>query len=211
MRTHLPTITLALALMAGAAAAQQQPPAPAAQDQPPAPDRNPAPPGVDPAQQNAPQPGYKPEQGGKQEPGSRAATAAPEDARPLVDGKLNVPGAPANSDTVPAKFSAKNDADDKTITLGYTFKDLTPEQKKAIYQVVSAGGAKPSGADLPPKVAEVGATLPPLYPVEAFPEQTTSQVGQTERYRYTIVGDKLLLVDPTNMIVVGVIGPQDGK
>jgi hypothetical protein len=203
MRTHLPIITLALALMAGAAAAQG--------DQPPAPDRNPAPPGVDPAHQNSPQPGYKPEQNAKQEPGSRAATADPDDARVLVDGKLNVPGAPQDSDTVPAKFSAKNDADDKTITLGYTFKELTPEQRKAIYQVVGAGASKPAGADLPAKVAEVGATLPPLHPVDAFPEQTTSQVGQAARYRYIVVGDKLLLVDPTNMIVVGVIGPQDAR
>src|SRR5262245_46611414 len=168
MRTRLPAITLALALTAGAAGAQQQPMAPAAQDQPPAPDRNPAPSGVDPAHQNAPQPGYKPEQNAKQEPSSRAPSAAPHEGGVLVDGKLNVPGAPENSDAVPAKFSAKNDADDKTITLGYTFKNLTPEQRKAIYQIVSAGATKPAGASLPAKVAEIGATLPPLTPVESF-------------------------------------------
>jgi len=204
MRIHLRTVTLALALVAAAGVA-------VAQDQPAA-DRNPAPPGVDPARQNAPQPGYKPEENAKQEPGSRAATAAPEQqGGVLVNGRLNVPGAPENSDAVPAKFSAKNDADDKTITLGYTFKNLTPEQRKAIYQIVSAGATKPAGASLPAKVAEIGATLPPLTPVESFPQQTTDQISQTAQYRYTLVGDKLILVEPNNMIVVGVIGPEDGR
>jgi hypothetical protein len=201
MRIHLlPTITLAVGLAAaGAAFAQDQPAGKS------------APPGVDPAHQNAPQPGSKPEQGGKQEPGSRAATTQPEQSPVLVDGKLNVPGAPENSDAVPAKFSAKNDADDQMITAGYTFKLLTPEQKKAIYQVVSAGGAQTANSDLPAKIAVVGATLPPLYPLTTFPALTTRQVDQAAKYHYTVVGDQLLLVEPNNMIVVGVIGPEAAK
>src|SRR5262249_31402022 len=49
-----------------------------------------------------------------------AATAQPPpatDARPpqpaFVNGALAVPGAPANTDTIPAKFSEKNAADDR--------------------------------------------------------------------------------------------------
>jgi hypothetical protein len=45
-------------------------------------------------------------------------------------------GAPADSDTVPAKFSAKNAADDKLITVAYTFKKWTDEQRRAIYQAL---------------------------------------------------------------------------
>src|SRR5262249_49570553 len=45
----------------------------------------------------------------------------------FVNGALAVPGAPANTDTVPAKFSAKNAADDKLITIAYTFKTLTDD------------------------------------------------------------------------------------
>ena len=56
----------------------------------------------------------------------------------LVNGALAVPGAPANTDTVPAKFSAKNAADDKLITLAYTFKTLTDEDRRAIYQALKA-------------------------------------------------------------------------
>jgi len=201
MRIHLlPTITLAFGLAAaGAAFAQEQPAGKS------------APSGVDPAQQNSPQPGNKPEQNGAQEPGSRAQTAAPEQSPVLVNGRLNVPGAPENSDAVPAKFSAKNNADDQMITAGYTFKQLTSDQKKAIYQVVSGNAAKTADGDLPAKLAEVGATLPPLYPVLPFPNQTTGQVGQVAKYRYALVGDKLVLVEPVNMIVVGVIGPDAAK
>src|SRR5262249_27477468 len=117
MRTHLLRTTfIAFALVAGTGLA-------VAQDKPA---NNMAPPGVDPAQQNSPQPGNKAEENATQEPSSRAPTAKPEDNQVLVNGRLNVPGAPENSDAVPAKFSAKNDADDQLITLGYTFKQLTP-------------------------------------------------------------------------------------
>jgi LTXXQ motif family protein len=65
----------------------------------------------------------------------------PPDASPpanavFVNGVLAVPGAPANTDTVPAKFSARNAADDKLITIAYTFKTLTDEERRAIYQAL---------------------------------------------------------------------------
>jgi len=187
MRIHLlPTITLAVGLTAAGAAFAQNP-----NNQP----------GADQA---------KPAQAGAQEPGSQAPTVKPDQSPVLVDGKLNVPGAP-DSDMVPAKFSAKNDADDQLITLDYTFKELTPEQKRAIYQVVLSSAAAKTAGDLPAKVANVGATLPPLYPVLPFPDQATGQVGQVAKYRYALVGDKLILVEPANMIVVGVIGPDAAK
>ena len=53
---------------------------------------------------------FKSQQGGKEEPGSHASGAnndAKNDAV-LVDGKLNVPGAPQDSQTVPSKFSKHN-------------------------------------------------------------------------------------------------------
>src|SRR5258708_40156403 len=56
---------------------------------------------------------------------------APRDV--FVNGALAVPGAPTESDTVPAKFSAKNAADDELITVAYTFKTLTADQRRAIY------------------------------------------------------------------------------
>ena len=76
---------------------------------------------------------------GKEEPSSHTPSAPPENA-PLWNGAPAVPGAKAEGETVPAKFSAKNDADDKLPTWGYTFKHLSAEQRRAIYQTVKKDG-----------------------------------------------------------------------
>lgn len=172
-----------------------------AQDRP----GNPAPPGVDPARQNSPHPGNKPEQNAKQEPSSRASTA--NDTRVFVNGTLNVSGAPQDGDTAPAKFSAKNAADDKLITAGHTFNMLTLEQRRAIYQSIAGKPQQPSDSHV---VAEVGATLEPLAAVREFPAEVSGQVPDTKAYRYTMVGDQLVLVEPNTMFVVGVIDEKTG-
>jgi hypothetical protein len=51
---------------------------------------------------------------GKEEPRSQAPNAQPQQSAAFVNGALAVPGAPANTDTVPAKYSQKNAADDET-------------------------------------------------------------------------------------------------
>src|ERR1700751_2221922 len=66
---------------------------------------------------------------GKEEPSSHAATAQPQQNAVFVNGALAVPDAPANTDTVPAKFSAKNAADDALITIAYTFKTQNDEKR----------------------------------------------------------------------------------
>src|SRR5260221_915944 len=72
----------------------------------------------------------------------------------LVNGAFAVPGAPANTDTVPAKFSAKNAADDKLIIIAYTFKTLSDEERRAIYQALKGQPTAAFNAD-------VGTELPP--------------------------------------------------
>src|SRR5947209_9780921 len=114
----LRTSALALAFVTsvGLAAAQQQPPAADRQQQ---------------LQQEKAQ--QTPSgQMGKEEPSSHAPSAAPPASAAFVNGALAVPGAPANTDTVPAKFSAKNAADDALITIAYTFKTLSDEERRAI-------------------------------------------------------------------------------
>ena len=54
---------------------------------------------------------------GKEEPSSHSPSAAPANA-PLWNGAPVVPGGKAEGQTVPAKFSAKNDADDKLSGVG---------------------------------------------------------------------------------------------
>src|SRR5215470_17356566 len=96
-------LALAFAASAGLAAAQQQPPPADAQQQ---------------SQQEKAQ--QTPSgQMGKEEPSSHAPSDAPPANAVLVNGALAVPDAPA-TDMVPAKFSAKNAADDALITIAYT-------------------------------------------------------------------------------------------
>ena len=130
----LRTSALALAFVTsvGLAAAQQQPPA------------------ADPQQQLQQEKAQQTPSGqmGKEEPSSHAPSAAPPASAAFVNGALAVPGAPANTDTVPAKFSAKNAADDALITIAYTFKTLTDDERRAIYQALKGQPAAAFDADV---------------------------------------------------------------
>ena len=148
-------------------------------------------------------PGSKSDQAGKQEPTAKPAKDTNDGV--FVNGALNVPGAPQNTDTVPAKFSAKNDADDKLITVAYTFKELTDEQRRAIYDAVKGRPQGTTGAGTSGTSYDVGAELPASVDVMPFPPEVTAAIPQTEKYRYTVSGNRVLLVSPTNMIVVGTI------
>src|SRR5215831_4397130 len=113
-------LALAFVVSVGLAAAQQQPPA------------------ADPQQQSQQEKAQQTPSGqmGKEEPSSHAPSAAPPANAVFVNGALAVPDAPANTDTVPAKFSAKNAADDALITVAYTFKTLTDDERRAIFEAL---------------------------------------------------------------------------
>lgn len=135
---------------------------------------------------------------GTEEPSSHAPSPqnAPQDV--FVNGALAVPGAPAESDTVPAKFSTRNAADDQLITVAYTFKTLTADQRRAIYQAL-----KDQAAGLAFN-ADIGTELPLAVDLRAVPDQLIASVPQTRDYRYTVADNRVLLVSPTTRIVVGV-------
>ena len=179
----LHTSALALAFVAGTglAAAQQPPPADAQQRS---------------QQEKAQQtPSGKM---GKEEPSSHAPETHPQPNAAFVNGALAVPGAPANTDTVPAKFSAKNAADDKLITVAYTFKTLTDDERRAIHQALKDQPAAAFNAD-------VGTELPPGIELRPVPNEVTARVPQTRDYRYAVGNGRVLLVG-TSRIVVGVFG-----
>jgi hypothetical protein len=132
---------------------------------------------------------------GTEEPSSHAPAAASQDV--FVNGALAVPGAPANTDTVPAKFSEKNAADDQLITVAYTFKLLTDEERRAIYQGLAG---EPAGSAFN---AEVGDELPSEVELRAVPDAIAVAVPQTSGYQYAIAVDRVLLVSPPTRIVVG--------
>jgi hypothetical protein len=142
----------------------------------------------------------------KQKAGFQASPAAqtrpPPDASPpanavFVNGALAVPGAPANADTVPAKFSAKNAADDELTTITYTFKTLTDEERRAVYQALKG---QPPGSAFD---ADIGTKLPPGIELRPVPEEIVARVPQTRDYRYAVAKDRVLLVG-TGRIIVGV-------
>jgi uncharacterized protein DUF1236 len=133
---------------------------------------------------------------GAEEPSSHTPNAKPQENAVFVNGALAVPGAPANTDTVPAKFSAKNAADDKLIIVAYTFKTLTDDERRAIYQALKD---QPSSAFN----ADVGTEVPPGIELRPVPNEVAASVPQTRDYRYTVANDRVLLVG-TSRIVVGV-------
>src|SRR5262249_42452734 len=77
-----------------------------------------------------------PAQIGKEESRPTVEIAKPQDTAVFVNGALAVPGAATDTDTVPSKFSEKNAADDRLVTLAYTFKLLGREERSAIYQAL---------------------------------------------------------------------------
>src|SRR5262245_22176238 len=115
----------------------------------------------------------------------------------FVDGALAVPGAPANTDTVPAKFSEKNAAADQLIGVAYTFKTLTDDERRAVYQTLKD---QPGGSAFN---ADIGTKLPPGIELRPVPEEVVARVPQTRNYRYVVAKDRVLLIG-TGRIVAGV-------
>jgi hypothetical protein len=143
--------------------------------------------------------------GAQQTPSGKAGTEEPSTKAPsspdhvFVNGALAVPGAPADSDTVPAKFSERNAADDRLITVAHTFKELSADQRRAIYQALKDQPATGS-----PVKAEVGVVLPPSVDVRAVPDQVAASVPQVKDYQFAVADNRVLLVSPPTRIVVGV-------
>src|SRR5256714_15002556 len=79
---------------------------------------------------------FKSQQGGKEEPGSHSS-GQPTDTAVFVDGKLAVPGALADSQTVPSKVSDRNAKLDATPIMALPL-GLTDEQKKQILASVKS-------------------------------------------------------------------------
>jgi hypothetical protein len=164
-----------------------------------APAQQPSPPAD--AQQQSQQEKAQQTQSGKTgtvEPSALAPTDKPPANAVFFNGALAVPDAPANSQTVPAKFSAQNAAADKLVILAYTFKMLSEEERDAIYQALKD---QPAGQAFN---ADIGVELPPAVELHPMPAEVANRVPQTKDYRYAISDNRVLLVAPINRVVVGV-------
>jgi hypothetical protein len=133
--------------------------------------------------------------GGKEEPGSHAPS---QDTAVFVNGALNVPGAPADSQTVPAKFSKRNDALDKLPTMAFPL-GLSDEERKRIADGVRAANAPVARID--PRITE---ELPLSVALQELP-QGTAEIPGVNKLKYVRLENRILLVLPSNRIVVGEI------
>lgn len=82
---------------------------------------------------------------------------------------------------------------------------LSPEQRSAIYAEVIKDPSKSSPQRFS---AVVGADVPPMIELYALPDDATAIVPAVKLYKYTMVDDKVVVVDPTKMRIVDVIGPS---
>jgi hypothetical protein len=133
---------------------------------------------------------------GKEEPSSQAEMPKPQTA--FIHGALAAAGAPTDVDTVPAKFSERNARDDKLITLPYTFKNLSEDQRRQISAALKGQGATAAYK------GDIGTVVPFAMELRPVPEGLAAQVPQTKGFQYLNADDRVLLISPSTRIVVGV-------
>jgi Protein of unknown function (DUF1236) len=103
--------------------------------------------------------------------------------------------------------SAQTAAIDEAVTSkGVASKlELTPSQRSAIYQEVHKDKSKVAPSRF---ATNVGAEVPPMIELYTLPDDILANNPVTKFYKYTKVDDQIVLVDPTNMRVIAVIGPK---
>jgi hypothetical protein len=142
-----------------------------------------------------------PPQSGRTEPSATNAADAHKSAPGpvFVNGALDVPGAPQDSQTRPAKFSEKNDAIDKQPILAMRLSGLDDAQRRAILAAV--GKANVAVAKTQAKTSD---ELPIGIAIHELPQGATDS-AVVKGLKYVRVEDGVLLVDAPNRIVVGEI------
>jgi hypothetical protein len=81
---------------------------------------------------------------------------------------------------------------------------LTAAQRSAIYSAVSTAKNKKAPIQFP---AVVGADVPPMIELYPLPDDAVADNSAAKFYEYTVVQDQVVLVDPTKMRVIDIIGP----
>jgi hypothetical protein len=146
----------------------------------------------------------EPGKAGAEEPSAHMTKDSAGDPNAVfVNGALNIPGAPQNTETVPAKFSERNAADDRLITVAYTLKILPEEQRAAVYQALrDEQSVAAPGAD-------VGTELPVTTELREIPSELAKRVPLVDGYQYAVSNHRVMVVFPATRIVVGVFPSND--
>ena len=137
-----------------------------------------------------------PGRAGVEEPTVRQAPKPGAEAGVFVDGRLNVPDAPAETSTTPSKVSQHNEQLDK-VPIMARGPQLTDAQRKLIIERVMAAGGAPAQVDAFPTVE-----LPAGVEMHPWPSDLASQVPPIRDTKYVRLADKVLVVRPENRIVV---------
>jgi hypothetical protein len=116
----------------------------------------------------------------------------------FLNGKLNVPGAPQDGQTVPAKYSKRNAEIDALPTMAFPLA-LSDEQKQRIADSVAKGDAPVAAIEAKP--ADM---LPVTTPAAELP-QDVAGIPALNALKVVRTKDNVLLVSTSNMVVVGVI------
>jgi Protein of unknown function (DUF1236) len=86
--------------------------------------------------------------------------------------------------------------------------ELTAAQRGAIYQAVH----KDKNKVAPSRFAtNVGAEVPPMIELYMLPDDILANNPVTKLYKFTRVEDQVVLIDPTKMRVIAVIGPNPAQ
>jgi hypothetical protein len=115
----------------------------------------------------------------------------------LVNGKLDVPGAPADSQTVPAKFSPRNDMLDNTAIMAMPLR-LTDAQKHKIVESVKL-------ANRPEQTSNAKPSDELAWDVTVHDLGASAGDPALAELKYVRTKDRILLVDAPNRIVIGEI------
>jgi hypothetical protein len=82
---------------------------------------------------------------------------------------------------------------------------LTPAEKSAILNAVRQDNAKPDAKMPPNSQVSVGVQLPASIALRILPDAALAQAPAAKTVQYTLIGNQVVLVDPTNMRVVDII------
>lgn len=118
------------------------------------------------------------------------------------DGKLAVPGAPPEVQDTPAKFSAKNAADDRTPIEAWPL-PLSPEQKRAVLDSISKTQTPILAMDLKPSQKFDDWTQ-----YQELPAGLADSIPMLRGFKYVRLQDKALLINPRERVVTDVVSNE---
>src|SRR5690348_6368864 len=129
---------------------------------------------------------------GLEEPSAKQQPPAPP-AGPgiFVDGALNVPNAPTDSSTRPAKFSAGNDSLDH-LPIMARGPQLSDDQRKLILDHVLGAGAQAPAASTAAALGPAS-QLPADIAMQPWPADIASQIPEIRDTKYVRLADKILV------------------